>query len=70
MSQRIMFTLNGESYYSPQSMTILDLLTYFNYKESLFVLELNHLVCNQTAWDQVRIQNNDKIEIVTIVGGG
>jgi thiamine biosynthesis protein ThiS len=36
----------------------------------LLVLEYNNLVCYKENWDTIFIQDNDKIEIVTIVGGG
>ena len=64
------FLLNGESYYSNQNITILDLIQYFNYNDSLLVLELNKLICNKKNWKSTVINDQDKIEIVTIVGGG
>jgi thiamine biosynthesis protein ThiS len=46
-------------------------MKYFNYNTSLLlVLEYNNLICNKKNWDKIFIKNNDRIEIVTIVGGG
>lgn len=70
MSKRIVFLLNGQQYFTEYDLTILELINYFNYSNSLFVLEYNDLICNKKNWDKVIIKNNDKIEIVTIVGGG
>ena len=64
------FFLNGQKYFTNSELTLLDLINYFNYNTSLFVLEHNGLICNKKKWNQIRIKNNDKIEIVTIVGGG
>lgn len=64
------FLLNGELYYTNQNITLLNLITYFSYKDSLLVLELNKLICNKTKWKSILITNQDKIEIITIVGGG
>ena len=64
------FSLNGENYYIETDSTVLRILEYFKYNKSLFVLEYNNLICNKKDWDKIWIQNNDKIEIVTIVGGG
>ena len=64
------FLLNGQSYYTNKDITLLDLITYFNYKDSLLVLELNKLICNKDKWQTLFINDHDKIEIVTIVGGG
>ena len=64
------FFLNGEKYFTLQKLTLLELITYFNYNSSLLVLEYNSLICSKKNWNDISIQNNDKIEIVTLVGGG
>lgn len=64
------FFLNGQKFCTEHELTISDLTKYFNYNTSLLVLEYNNLICNKKNWNQTFIQDNDKIEIVTIVGGG
>ena len=64
------FFLNGEKYYIKNEITLLDLINYFDYKTSLLVLEYNNSICNKKNWNNIYIHDNDKIEIVTIVGGG
>ena len=64
------FSLNGENYFIKNDLTISNILKYFNYNESLLVLEYNSFICYENDWEKIFIQNNDKIEIVTIVGGG
>jgi sulfur carrier protein len=70
MSKSRQFYLNGQTYLTSYPLTLLELLMYFNYDKSLLVLEYNNLICNQENWNRIAIQNEDKIEIVTIVGGG
>lgn len=70
MSKIKNFFLNGEKYNIEATITLLDLINYFNYNSSLLVLEYNNLICNKKNWDKISINENDKIEIVTIVGGG
>ena len=70
MSKLNYFILNGQKYGSDYNLTLLELVKYFNYNTSLLVLEYNNLICKRKNWDNISIQNNDKIEIVTIVGGG
>ena len=71
MSEIKNFFLNGEKYsIKNEKRSLLELMNYFNYNTSLLVLEYNNLICNKKNWNQIYIQNNDKIEIVTIVGGG
>lgn len=64
------FFLNGQEYYTSYNLTVADLIKYFNYNISLLVLEYNGLLWNKKNWNKTLIQNKDKIEIVTIVGGG
>jgi sulfur carrier protein len=64
------FLLNGETYIIDRDISLFDLLIYFNYNDSLLVLEHNHLICEKNKWKTTFIQHSDAIEIVTIVGGG
>lgn len=64
------FFLNGEKYHIKDKITLLDLINYFDYNTSLLVLEYNNSICNKENWNKIYIHDNDKIEIVTIVGGG
>ena len=64
------FFLNGDKYYIEDEISLLQLINYFNYNTSLLVLEYNNLICNKKNWNKLYINDNDKIEIVTIVGGG
>ena len=70
MSKIKNFFLNGEKYSIQTEITLLELVNYFNYNTSLLVLEYNNLICNKKNWNKTYIKNNDKVEIVTIVGGG
>lgn len=70
MSKFKCFVLNGQKYFTKSDLTILDLIKYFNYNTSLLVLEYNNLICNKKNWNSTFVKSNDKIEIVTIVGGG
>lgn len=70
MSQITYFSLNGQFYYTNQILTLFDITLYFNYNDSLLVLELNQLIYSKNLWHQTFISNQDKIEIVSIVGGG
>ena len=70
MSKIKSFLLNGEKYHIETTITLLDLISYFGYNASLLVLEYNNSICNKKNWNKISIVDNDKIEIVTIVGGG
>ena len=70
MKQVKNFFLNNEKYTIDTDITLSDLITYFDYNESLLVLEYNQVIFNKTHWKKTLIQDLDEIEIVTIVGGG
>jgi len=70
MNQISPFFLNGQKYIAPSNLTISDLIDYFGYNQSLLVVEYNRFISNKTEWNKTFIQENDTIEIVTIVGGG
>lgn len=64
------FFLNGNEYFINSNRTLFEIIKYFNYNESLLILEHNKLICNRRYWNTIVIKNKDKIEILTIVGGG
>ena len=70
MSQIKSFFLNNEKYITEQQISLNDLITYFDYNESLLVLEYNQVIFDKSHWKETFIQDLDEIEIVTIVGGG
>tara|TARA_A100000164_G_C21499495_1_gene581778 strand:+ start:330 stop:539 length:210 start_codon:yes stop_codon:yes gene_type:complete len=40
------------------------------YKPNTVVVEVNDLIINSTKWDNEVIKDGDRLEIVSIVGGG
>jgi len=68
----IIFFFNGEEYnlQTFKMFNINDLLKFFNFKQSLVVLEYNGKILPTKMWSKIRLKNKDKVEIVTIVGGG
>ena len=70
MNKTYPFFLNGQKYITSSNITIADLVHYFGYNKSLLVIEYNQFICSKPQWNKILIQNNDKIEIITIVGGG
>ena len=67
MVSQTTFFFNGNEYFTKSSITLADLLDYFDYNTSIFVVEYNQFICNKKNWKNITIQ---PIEIITIVGGG
>lgn len=63
---------NGDPFVisSYKVFTLYDLIDFFKYKKNLIVLEYNGKIAHPETWSNILLKNNDKIELVTIVGGG
>ena len=70
MKEKKIFFLNGEEFFTDKILNLWEIIQYFNYNSSLLVLEYNHFICPKENWNTIFINDKDKIEIVTIVGGG
>ena len=64
--------VNGEERLieSNKSMSLNETIRLLGYTSNTVVVEVNHLIINSTEWDDKYIKNGDKLEIVSIVGGG
>ena len=51
-------------------ISLSETLKFLGYKPNTIVDELNNLIINSKEWDQQLIKSGDKLEIVSIVGGG
>ena len=45
-------------------------LEFLGYKQNTVVVEVNDLIINSTKWESEILKEGDKLEIVSIVGGG
>ncbi len=63
-----MITVNGEKLQF--SGTLSQLLDVLGYNEKYVAIELNYKIVPKSKYANVIISDNDKIEIVSFVGGG
>ena len=45
-------------------------LKLLGYRQNTIVVEVNDLIINSTKWEDVILKAGDRLEIVSIVGGG
>ena len=45
-------------------------LKFLGYKKNTVVVEVNNLIINSKKWENEIIKEGDRLEIVSIVGGG
>jgi len=55
---------------SNKSITLNETIQQLGYSSNTVVVELNELIINSAEWKDKYIKNGDKLEIVSIVGGG
>jgi sulfur carrier protein len=66
----ITLKVNGEEQNCQPNLTMVDLLKYLGLNPRLVAVEYNGEILHRQLWEQTTIQNCDRLEIVTIVGGG
>ena len=69
-SDRISLQVNGESRTCPPQTPLPQLLEQLGLNPRLIAVEYNGEILHRQFWSQTQMQEGDKIEIVTIVGGG
>tara|TARA_B100000212_G_scaffold202229_1_gene152544 strand:+ start:1626 stop:1832 length:207 start_codon:yes stop_codon:yes gene_type:complete len=65
-------SVNGEEKFiqSIKSITLNETMKLLGYSSNTVVVELNKLIINSEEWSDKYIKDGDKLEIVSIVGGG
>jgi sulfur carrier protein len=62
--------VNGETHTFPSSLSLPQLLEKIEMNPRLVAVEYNGEILHHQYWSQTTIKNSDRLEIVTIVGGG
>ncbi len=62
--------VNGESCTCPLQTTLPQLLLQMGLNPRLLAVEYNGEILHRQFWDETEIKTADRLEIVTIVGGG
>jgi sulfur carrier protein len=70
MIELIELQVNGEAQTCSPQTTLPQLLVEMGLNPRLLAVEYNGEILHRQFWDQTEIKTNDRLEIVTIVGGG
>ena len=65
--------VNGEEkeiFLNKRFISLKETIEILGYSANTIVVELNNLIINSDGWDNKIIKEGDKLEIVSIVGGG
>nr|YP_009182614.1 hypothetical protein LEIZ152 [Undaria pinnatifida]YP_011002557.1 hypothetical protein V2388_pgp006 [Undaria peterseniana]AKG50039.1 hypothetical protein LEIZ152 [Undaria pinnatifida]UXC96950.1 hypothetical protein ycf40 [Undaria pinnatifida]UXC97088.1 hypothetical protein ycf40 [Undaria pinnatifida]UXC97226.1 hypothetical protein ycf40 [Undaria pinnatifida]WAL33348.1 hypothetical protein [Undaria peterseniana] len=68
----LLVSLNGCDYkvYMTQPSQVSDILEFFNYQKELVIIQHNGKIHNDLNKNSQYVKQKDKVEIITIVGGG
>lgn len=67
---QIEIQVNGESVQCSSQIKLPDLLRQMDLNPRLVAVEYNGEILHRQFWDTTEIQAGDRLEVVTIVGGG
>lgn len=62
--------INGELKQVPPDINLAELLKHLELPSERLAVELNSEVVRRINWENIKVKNADKIEIVHFVGGG
>lgn len=62
--------VNGELHTCIESTLLPELLIQLNLNPRLIAIEYNGEIIHRQCWQKTQMQSGDRLEIVTIVGGG
>jgi sulfur carrier protein len=62
--------VNGETRTCVEETNLPNLLLQLGYNPRLVAVEYNGEILHRQYWEDTKIKPNDRLEIVTIVGGG
>ncbi len=62
--------INGETKEIAEEINLNELLVNFSLPQERIAVELNKEVVRKRDWENIRVKDADKIEIVHFVGGG
>ena len=62
--------INGQKYKFQSPMNIFELILYLGFNTKVIVIDYNTTVLSKEFWRSTYLKDEDKIEILTIAGGG
>lgn len=70
LNSRVNITLNGQSHEAPANSTVADLLVQMNIAVRHVAVEVNLEIVPRSKHAEHPLREGDRVEVVTLVGGG
>lgn len=68
--KKIKISVNGKKAFLKEKETLLRLIQDMNIPLNKVAIELNKEIVNKKKLNNIKLSNNDKVEIVHFIGGG
>ncbi|MDY6783998.1 MAG: sulfur carrier protein ThiS [Cyanobacteriota bacterium] len=69
-NSNITLQVNGEAFQCSPQMSLPQVLEQLSFNPRLVAVEYNGEILHRQYWQQTIVEEGDRLEIVTIVGGG
>lgn len=70
LNHDIIVQINGESFTCSPSMKLIDVLLYLDFDLRFVAVEYNSKIVSRLMLQTINLKHEDKLEVITIVGGG
>jgi sulfur carrier protein len=67
---QIQLQVNGKDFHTTGQVSLPDFLEQLGFNPRLIAIEYNGEILHRQFWQNTRLQEGDRLEVVTIVGGG
>lgn len=63
-------TLNGKDEILSEGMSVAELISFKKFNQSAIIVEYNYALVKSESWADTFLKENDRLEILRLVGGG
>lgn len=70
MADQITLQVNGETCTCTAQSPLMEVLQQLGYNPRLVAVEYNGEILHRQFWSETQVHEGDRLEVVTIVGGG
>lgn len=70
LTNYVTIRLNGEPFNCLSTMSLEDILIYLDFELNSSIVEYNSQIVRQNDISRILLSSGDKVEVLTIVGGG
>ena len=70
VNKNISIHINGEPFNCSEPLSLQFLLNYLDFNSERVAIELNNTLLPESLFNSTYLNDQDKLEIITIVGGG